>query len=73
MQIIPKGEKREDKVPTVMKKVFDEAKEIYLQSEISKDKTQLYQFSEEDTLMLLEKSLDTTNLLSFLNSNKFSN
>ena len=30
-------------------------KKIYLQSEISKDKTQLYQFSEEDTLMLLEK------------------
>lgn len=52
---IKKGEKREDEVATAMKKVFDEAKKIYLQSEISKDKTQLYQFSEEDTLMLLEK------------------
>ena len=52
---IKKGEKREDEVVTAMKKVFDVAKEIYLQSEISKDKAQLYQFSEEDTLMLLEK------------------
>lgn len=43
------------KVVIEMKKVFDEAKEIYLQSEISKNKKQLYQFFEKDTLVILEK------------------
>lgn len=52
---VKKTKRRMAEVVIEMKKVFDEAKEIYLQSEISKDKTQLYQFSEEDTLMLLEK------------------
>lgn len=52
---VNKTKRRMAEVVIEMKKVFDEAKKIYLQSEISKDKTQLYQFSEEDTLMLLEK------------------
>lgn len=46
---------KQRKLEPYLKNVFDEAKHIYLKSDISKNKTQLYQFSEEDTLMLLEK------------------
>ena len=46
-------------------KVFEKAKEIYLKSEVSKDKTHLYQFSEEDTLMLLEKVFEHQEYIKF--------
>ena len=50
------------------KKVFEKAKEIYSKSPISQDKTQLYQFSEEDTLMLLEKVFGHQEYISFTNN-----
>ena len=42
-----------------------EAIEIYLKSPISQDKTQLFQFSEEDTLMLIEKVFGHQEYISF--------
>lgn len=35
--------------------IFEKAREIYLKSEISKDKNRLYQFNPEDTEMLVNK------------------
>lgn len=56
---------KEKRLQPHLKEVFDEAKEIYQKSEISKDKTQLFQFSEEDTLMLIEKVFGNQEYISF--------
>jgi len=39
----------------IFKGIFEKAREIYLKSEISKDKNRLYQFNPEDTEMLVNK------------------
>lgn len=45
----------------IFQDIFEQARKIYIKSEISKDKTKLYQFSEKDTLNLVKQMFEHKN------------